>query len=120
VGTRRSVLITDAMAAAGMGDGDYGLGGMTVEVRGGVARLAGNGSIAGSTLTMAAAVKFVVDQVGLSLDDAVQMASVTPASVLGHYDIGVIEPGRHADLTVLDADLLATGVMRHGSWIVTP
>lgn len=120
VGTRRSVLITDAMAAAGMGDGDYGLGRMTVEVRGGVARLAGNGSIAGSTLTMAAAVKFVVDQVGLSLDDAVQMASVTPASVLGHYDIGVIEPGRHADLTVLDADLLVIGVMRHGSWIVTP
>ena len=60
----RTVLVTDAMAAAAAADGDYRLGRLTVEVRDGVARLAGSGAIAGSTLTMAAAVKYAVQVAG--------------------------------------------------------
>jgi N-acetylglucosamine-6-phosphate deacetylase len=120
VGPERIALITDAMAAAGVGDGTYHLGHLDVVVSGGAARLATSGSLAGSTLTMATALRFVVQQVGRPLADAVTMASVTPARVLGRSDIGVLAAGRRADLVVLDGDLLPAGVMRSGGWLKTP
>jgi N-acetylglucosamine-6-phosphate deacetylase len=120
VGPERIALITDAMAAAGVGDGTYRLGELDVVVSDGAARLATSGSLAGSTLTMAAAVRFVVREVGRPLSDAVTMASVNPARVLGRTDIGVLETGRRADLVVLDDDLLSTGVMRAGEWLRAP
>lgn len=116
----RCLLVTDAMAAAGAPDGDYRLGAMDVEVREGVARLAspdGQGAIAGSTLTMDAAVRFAVRVAGLPLLDVVRAASTTPAASWGLTDVGALEAGRRADLVVLDADLEVVRVMRCGAWV---
>jgi N-acetylglucosamine-6-phosphate deacetylase len=116
----RCILVTDAMAAAGAPDGDYRLGQMAVEVRGGTARLAsedGEGAIAGSTLTMDAAVRYAVRTAGLPLLEVVRAASTTPAAAWGLHDVGSLEPGRRADLVVLDADLAVTRVMRGGAWV---
>ena len=116
----RCVLVTDAMAAAGAEDGDYRLGPMAIEVRDGVARLAdasGQGAIAGSTLTMDAAVRHAVRVAGLPLVDVVHAASTAPARVLGLADVGALEAGRRADLVVLGADLEVLRVMRAGAWV---
>jgi N-acetylglucosamine-6-phosphate deacetylase len=112
-GPRRAALITDAMAAAGMPDGDYDLGGQSVTVAAGVARLARNGSIAGSTLTMDRAVRRAV-AAGVSIVDA----ATTPAAVIGRPDLGALESGRRADLVVLDDELTVRRVMRAGTWVV--
>ncbi len=120
-GPGRTVLITDAMSATGLGDGDYALGSMRVHVRDGVARLAEGGSIAGSTLTMDVAFRRGVQEVGMSLPDAVQVASLTPARVLGLADrIGSIAVGKAADLVVLSDSLEVDGVMKDGLWITEP
>jgi N-acetylglucosamine-6-phosphate deacetylase len=115
-GARRVALVTDAMAAAGAGDGDYLLGQLTVRARDGVARQP-DGTIAGSTLTMDRAFRYVVDA-GASIEEAVTMASTTPARTLGLTDeIGSITVGRRADLVVLDQALRVAAVMVKGSWL---
>jgi len=120
-GRDRVALITDAMAATGMGDGDYDIGGRPVSVRGGLVRLAGGtGSIAGSTLTTSAAARYVASTVGRSWHEVVTMAATTPARALGRTDIGSLEPGRRADLLVLGGDGELRGVMRAGRWVVEP
>jgi N-acetylglucosamine-6-phosphate deacetylase len=104
-----------------MGDGDYPLGPLTVEVRDGVARLAEGGSIAGSTLTLDHAFRRAVTVDRLSVTDAVRALSATPARLLGIDDrTGSIEPGKDADLVVLDDGYRLAGVMRRGEWLVTP
>jgi N-acetylglucosamine-6-phosphate deacetylase len=120
-GPGRTVLITDAMSATGLGDGDYVLGPMRVRVDDGVARLVEGGSIAGSTLTMDVAFRRSVQVVGMSLPDAVQVASLTPARVLGLAGrIGSIGVGKSADLVVLSDELEVDGVMKDGVWITEP
>ncbi|GAB1823093.1 N-acetylglucosamine-6-phosphate deacetylase [Herbidospora sp. RD11066] len=110
--------ITDAMDAAGMPDGDFDLGPMKVEVRGGEARLAGGGSIAGSTLTMDRAFRRGVHLNGLSLGEAIEVTSLNPARALGLDDeIGSIAVGKRADLVVLDDNLEVHRVMRQGEWV---
>ena len=100
---RRLLLITDAMRGAGTVDGDSELGGQPVHIRGGVARLA-NGSLAGSVLTMDAALRNAV-AAGTPLPEAAALASTNAAAYLGLHDRGIIAPGRRADLVVLDAGL---------------
>ena len=112
-----AVLVTDAMAAAAAGDGDYALGPMAVHVRDGVARLADSGAIAGSTLTMAAAVKFAVRTAGLPIEEVVRAATASPASMLGLDRVGALRPGFSADLVVLDEDLEVTRVLHRGHWV---
>jgi len=113
-GPDRVALVTDAIAAAGMPDGEYELGGQEVIVSNAVARLPASGTIAGSTLTMAAAFRRAV-QSGLSIVDAVTMASTTPARVLGlDTTLGAIAPGLRADLVLLDEDLQVVSVLRQG------
>ena len=113
-GNDRSVLITDAMGAAGSPDGRYLLGDLEVEVAGGVARLVEGGAIAGSTLTLDAALRFVVSEVGLGIEDAIGMLTANPARALGLPDRGVISPGKRADLVVLDSELEVEAVMVAG------
>jgi N-acetylglucosamine-6-phosphate deacetylase len=116
-GPDRAALITDAVDATGMPDGRYELGGQEVVVADRVARLARNGSIAGSTLTMDAALRNAV-AAGIPLPGAAAMAATTPARVLGLADeLGAIEAGLRADLVVLSPDLRVKRVLRAGSWI---
>ncbi|WP_409237814.1 N-acetylglucosamine-6-phosphate deacetylase [Streptomyces sp. PA5.6] len=120
-GTDRVALITDAMDAAGFGDGRYMLGPLEVEVKDSVARLVEGGSIAGSTLTQDRAFKRSVTVDGLSVEDTVRAISANPAKLLGQYDkVGSLEPGKDADLVVLDAAFDVKGVMRKGEWVVEP
>ncbi|MGW1005473.1 N-acetylglucosamine-6-phosphate deacetylase [Streptomyces sp. NPDC002520] len=120
-GASRVAFITDAMDAAGIGDGRYMLGPLEVEVSEGVARLVHGGSIAGSTLTMDRAFKRAVTVDGLPVADAVAALSANPARLLGMSDrIGSLEPGKDADLVVLDANFDVKGVMRQGEWVVAP
>ncbi|MFC9324878.1 N-acetylglucosamine-6-phosphate deacetylase [Kitasatospora sp. NPDC057015] len=118
-GASRVALITDAMGAAGMGDGLYPLGPLQVRVENGVARLVEGGSIAGSTLTLDVAFRRSVTVNGLSLNQAVESLSTVPARLLGLADsIGSLEAGKNADLVVLDSEsheLVA--VMRRGAWV---
>lgn len=113
----RPVLITDAMEAAGAGDGEFSLGGQLVDVRQGEARLRSTGSLAGSTLTMELAVRRAVRESGLSIERASVAASAHPAAVLGLSDrLGAIGAGLRADLVVLDEDLRVSRVMSSGRW----
>ncbi len=114
---RDTVLVTDAMAAAGAPDGEYLLGPLGVTVKDGVARLTEGGAIAGSTLTLDRAVKFCVERAGINLFDAVRAATTRPAEVLGISDIGRLSPGSHADLAILGQNLDVLGVMRRGKWV---
>ncbi|MDO0913881.1 N-acetylglucosamine-6-phosphate deacetylase [Streptomyces sp. DT2A-34] len=120
-GADRVAFITDAMDAAGFGDGRYMLGPLEVEVADGVARLVEGGSIAGSTLTLDRAFKRAVTIDRLPVEDAVAALSANPAKLLGRYDrIGSLEPGKDADLVLLDAGFDLKGVMRRGEWVVEP
>lgn len=120
-GAHRVALITDAMDAAGFGDGTYHLGPLEVEVKDGVARLVEGGSIAGSTLTLDTAFKRSVTVDRLPVESVVQAISANPAKLLGLYgEVGSLEPGKYADLVVLDAAFDVKGVMRRGEWIVSP
>ena len=118
VGTTRAALVTDAIAAAGQPDGDYLLGSVPVRVQNGTARVRDSDALAGSTLTMADAVRNAVQYAGLPIEDAIRMATDVPARAIGLADsAGSIRPGADADLVLLDeaANLLA--VMRRGNWI---
>src|SRR5690606_20303485 len=120
-GPRRAALVTDAIAATGMPDGEYELGGQPVVVASGTARLAtadgSPGSIAGSTLTMDAALRRAVDA-GVSIVDAAAMAATTPARAIGLAgSVGALVPGLRADLVVLGTDLRVRRVMGAGAWV---
>lgn len=102
----RVALITDAMAAAGAPDGAYMLGSLAVEVTDGVARLAESGTIAGSTLTLDAALRQAVEVCGLPLETAVAALTRVPASALGlAAELGRLDPGYTADAVLLEPDL---------------
>ncbi|MFD3532498.1 N-acetylglucosamine-6-phosphate deacetylase [Streptomyces sp. NPDC058664] len=120
-GPERVAFITDAMDAAGFGDGRYMLGSLEVEVKDSVARLVEGDSIAGSTLTLDRAFKRAATIDGLPVEAIVQAISANPARLLGVYDrVGSLEPGKDADIVVLDAGFELKGVMRKGEWIVDP
>ncbi|WP_404431603.1 N-acetylglucosamine-6-phosphate deacetylase [Microbacterium lacus] len=109
----RVALVTDAMAAAGAHDGHYDLGSLTVQVQDGVARLAGGGAIAGSTVTQDTALRFVVST-GVSLEAAVLALTSTPARAIGRNDLGRLEPDFRADAVLLSRDLEVCAVWTDG------
>jgi N-acetylglucosamine-6-phosphate deacetylase len=115
-GAGRTAFVTDAMSAAGLGDGVYMLGAMEVEVREGAARLTVNDSLAGSTLTMDEAFRRAVHDGGFTMVEAAQVTALTPAHALGIADrTGSLETGKPADLVVLDESLQVVQVYRRGT-----
>ena len=121
VGPDRVVFVSDAMAAAGVGDGRYVLGGLAVVVTDGVARLDHGpgeppGPIAGGTSHVADLVARAV-RAGMPLAYAAEAGSATPARLLGLEDRGVLAPGARADLVVVDDVGQVARVMRAGRWL---
>ncbi len=120
VGPARVAFVTDATAAAGLGDGAFRLGPVRIDVAAGVACVHGTSTIAGGTATMdqlfraAAAAGSDPDA---ALVAAVQVTSTTPARVLGLPDAGTLRPGSAADLVVLDQDLQVRAVLVGGDWV---
>jgi N-acetylglucosamine-6-phosphate deacetylase len=102
----RMALITDAMEATGMPDGDYLLGALPVVVADGVARLRAGGAIAGSTLTLDRAFRRAVQRLRVPIAEAAGMLTEIPARTLGLDDrLGRLDPGFAADLLLFDPDL---------------
>ncbi|WP_341952769.1 N-acetylglucosamine-6-phosphate deacetylase [Salinibacterium sp. TMP30] len=117
----RVALVTDAMAAACSSDGHYRLGSLDVTVTAGVARLSNSGAIAGSTLTMDAAVRRAITEVGLSVPQAVAAATVVPARAIGRAgDLGSLSAGFAADAVLLDADFRVQAVWAAGREVPRP
>lgn len=110
-------LITDAMRAKAMPDGESELGGQLVIVKNGEARLV-DGTLAGSVLKMNNAVKNVVEKCGVKFEDAVDFATINPAKNLGISDrLGSIACGKDASVTVLNADYSVEMTVRLGEVI---
>jgi N-acetylglucosamine-6-phosphate deacetylase len=109
----RVALVTDAIAATGNGDGNCRLGGVEIEVRGGVARRAEDGVLAGSVVTMIEAVRSL-HALGAPLMDAIAAATSVPARVVREPALGVLRPGGDADVVVLDDRLEIRRVLRAG------
>ena len=111
----RLLLVSDAIALAGMGDGRGRIGGLEVEVVGRRVTLAGTSTLAGSVIALDTAVRNVVAS-GVPLPAAVAAASRNPLALLGISDRGRIAVGQRADLVELDAELRVRRVMRAGTW----
>lgn len=116
-GINRTILITDAIRAAGLADGDYDLGGHIVHVADGIARTS-SGSLAGSTLTLDKAVRNVIQFAGVSLNQALAMASRVPAEAMGWSGRkGVLVPGADADVILFDSSLNIRGSIIAGNLV---
>ena len=109
-------LISDSLRCAGMPDGNYELGGQPIVVKDHKATLL-DGTIAGSSISLLDAVRNVV-RFGLPLEAAVYAASTAPAEAARLEDIGVLEPGKAADIVVLDRDLALKAVFVDGERVV--
>ena len=120
-GVEKLCLVSDAMRGSGLGPGQYEVCGLDaiVEEGGGVALRADRQAFAGSISTIQQCLKHTVQVVGLALPDALQMATLTPARILGLDDrIGRLAPGRWADLLLLDpATLEPERIMLDGAWV---
>jgi N-acetylglucosamine-6-phosphate deacetylase len=108
----RFVLVTDALSAAGAGPGQHHLGEMELSVVDGVARRP-DGTLAGSVLSMADALRNVIEA-GATFEQAVAAAASRPAALLGRDDVGRLTPGARADVVVLDDTLTVTTTLLGG------
>jgi N-acetylglucosamine-6-phosphate deacetylase len=117
VGPGHAALVSDAMAASGLPDGPYRLGGLDVTVSEGAARLTEGGSLAGGVSTLLDQVRWAVHDLGLPLADAVAMASATPARALALEGVGSLHAGAWADVLVVDDELALQRVLRRGAWL---
>ena len=108
----RLALVSDAVAAAGMGDGRYTLGGTELTAAGGVVRRA-DGTLAGSAGSIADAMRNL-HALGASLEDALEAASSVPAGIVGRADLGRLVVGAPADVVVLDDRLEVLRVLVAG------
>ena len=106
-------LVTDAMAVAGTDATSFELNGRTIHRRDGRLTLA-DGTLAGADIDMPGALRVLTRDVGLTLPQALRLATLAPALALGQAGLGRLAPGSAADLVHLDADLALTGVWRGG------
>lgn len=112
-GDDRIILISDSMRAAGLSDGQYDLGGQTVIVKGNLAVLE-DGTIAGSVTNLMDCVRTAVRDMGIPLASAIKCAAVNPAKAIGIYrDYGSLNPGKYANVVILDQNLNLTTVFHH-------
>ena len=115
-GPKRVILVSDTMRAAGMSDGDYTLGGQAVKVKGKLATLA-DGTIAGSVTNLMNCMRTAVS-FGIPLEDAVWAAAVNPARAIGIFSrMGSLEPGKRANVVVLDQNLELKDVFFRGELV---
>jgi N-acetylglucosamine-6-phosphate deacetylase len=117
VGPAQVALVSDAMAASGLPEGDYTLGGRAVRVRGRAVRLVDGGSLAGGISTLLQQVRWCVQELGIELADAVTAASATPARALALDRVGALRAGMQADVLVVDDSLHLQSVLRRGAWL---
>lgn len=116
-GDDRIVMISDSMEATGMADGQYQLGGQAVKVVGSLATLA-DGTIAGSATNLMDCVRQAVLKMGIPLESAIKCASVNPAKAIGVYEqYGSLEPGKIANIVLLDEQLNLAAVILKGEKI---
>lgn len=115
-GHEKIILISDAMRAAGLEDGEYELGGQKVIVSEGAARLE-SGSLAGSTLNLKQAVYNMTHYLDIPIHQVVRMASLNPAKALGLNNLGSIEVGNIADLIIFDNNIDIKNVILQGNLI---
>lgn len=105
-GVDRVCFVTDAMPAVGLPDGIHKIGEVEAVVENGIARLKDNTAYAGSVTTMDVCVRNGIEQVGLSLVDAIRMASLTPAKIIGvDKRKGSLEKGKDADIVIMNKDI---------------
>ena len=115
-GPKRVILISDTMRAAGMPDGDYTLGGQAVTVKGNRATLA-DGTLAGSVTDLMKCMRTAVS-FGIPLEDAVRAAAVNPARAIGIFSrMGSLEPGKRANVVILDQNLELKDVFFRGELV---
>ena len=103
----RMILISDSMRATGLADGEYEFGGQMIDVKNGIARTK-DGALAGSTSNLRTCIKKAIE-FGIPKDDAIKMASETPAKLLG-IKKGKIEVGYDADFAVVDDEMNIKGI----------
>lgn len=112
----RLVLVSDAIAAAGLGDGSFRLGTVSVTVEQGVSRLE-DGRLAGAVRPLAWGLRMLVE-LGVPIVEAVDAVTRTPARLIGRADVAVLRPGAPADLVVLDDDFSVRSVLLGGRPVV--
>lgn len=113
-GLDKVILITDSIEASGLADGQYKLGNQAVFVKDNSARLA-DGTLAGSILAMNNAVKNAYQNLGLTINEAVNLASYNPAKNLNLIDLGEIAVNKTADIIMFDEDINVDFVMIDGN-----
>jgi len=122
IGPDRLCLISDATSGAGLPEGArFRMGELEYEVHDGVGMLFDRTAFAGSTTLVNDMVSIVASELGIPLAEAVRMASLTPARVIGVADRkGSIAPGKDADLAIFDSGFNAWAVMIRGQWVRGP
>ena len=117
-GPQRTVLVTDAMAATGLGDGRHPLGSREVVVADGRATLA-DGTLAGSVATLDGCLRHLAEVTAAPFADLLRTVTATPAAVLGDHDRGRMVVGARADLAVLDDALQVVATVVGGDLVHT-
>lgn len=115
LGSERMILISDSMQATGLADGEYLLGGLKTKVEDGIARTE-DGALAGSTSTLYDMMRSVI-RMGIPVEEAVRMATETPAKSVGETKIGVLKPGMQADFVILDKDFEVVQTVKGGKTV---
>lgn len=116
LGSERTVLVTDAMAALGLGPGTYPLGDGPITVGDDGPRTT-DGRLAGSVVTLAGAVRNLMKATGASETQALAAATLNPLRAIGIEDRGSLSPGQRADLVLLDQELRVVGTVLNGEII---
>ncbi len=112
-GSERAILVTDAMSAAGMPDGEYQLGGFPVQVKEG--RATARGVLAGSVLTLDRALANFVRFTGATIDQGLRLLSTNPAAMVGlAHRAGTLAPGKAANVVAIDAEGKLVGSIMGG------